>query len=190
MPSPSGVNVTDGTDATEISEAWAEVAYGHDTKYDYGPHDAVPRSARWYTEAAADRSYHPASGAGDEWNSWAGHRTWSTVDVTAGDDADDPADTAVPAYRALFVEGASQGRGSWTGAGPRANVHLELTRAGGGRPWHLSEVTTAQAAAPSAQSASSAPSTSSWPSTSTSMMSSAPSPPPSLSSSSSSTTPS
>ncbi|MEV6017940.1 MULTISPECIES: hypothetical protein [unclassified Streptomyces] len=147
VPSPSGV---DGTDATEVSEAWAEVAYGYDTKYDYGPHDAMLRSARWLApaKAAAERSYHPASGAGAEWNSWAGHRAWTTVKVTADDDADGPADTAVLAYRALFVDGTAHGRDGWTGTGPRANVYLKLTRAGGGRPWHVAEVTTVEAADP------------------------------------------
>ncbi|WP_328554024.1 MULTISPECIES: hypothetical protein [unclassified Streptomyces] len=160
VPSPSGV---DGTDATEVSEAWAEVAYGYDTKYDYGPHDAVLRSARWFTasKAAAERSYHPASGPGEEWNTWAGHRAWTTVDVTADDDADGPADTAVLAYRALFVEGTAHGRDGWTGTGPRANVYLRLTRAGGGRPWHISEATTVEAAAPPTLPAPSSPSPSS-----------------------------
>ncbi|MET8857627.1 hypothetical protein [Streptomyces sp. NPDC004579] len=147
VPSPSGV---DGTDATEVSEAWAEVAYGYDTKYDYGPHDAILRSARWFTpaKAAAERSYHPASGAGAEWNTWAGHRAWTTVKVTPDDDADGPADTAVLAYRALYVEGTARGRDGWTGTGPRANVYLKLTRAGGGRPWRVAEVTTVEAADP------------------------------------------
>ncbi|MFD6554958.1 hypothetical protein [Streptomyces sp. NPDC058398] len=158
VPSPSGV---DGTDATAVSEAWAEVAYGYDTKYDYGPHDAMLRSARWFTasKAAAERSYHSASGAGAQWNTWAGHRAWITVDVTADDDADGPADTAVLAYRALFVEGTAHGRDGWTSAGPRANVYLKLTRAGGGRPWHVAEVTTVEAADPPPLPSASEPST-------------------------------
>ncbi|WP_406838419.1 hypothetical protein ACICHK_23340 [Streptomyces sp. AHU1] len=156
VPSPSGV---DGTDATEVSEAWAEVAYGYDTKYDYGPHDAVLRSTRWFTpaKAAAERSYHPASGAGAAWNTWAGHRAWTTVTVTADDDADGPADTAVLAYRALFVEGTAHGRDGWTGTGPRANVYLKLTRAGGGRPWRVAEVETVEAADPLPSSSTSEP---------------------------------
>jgi len=127
VPSPSGV---DGTDATEVSEAWAEVAYGYDTKYDSSPHNAVLRSARWFSakKAAAERSYRPASGAGNDWNTWADHKAWTTVDVTSDDDG--PVDTSVLAYRALFAEGAAHGRDGWTGPGPRANVYLKLTRAG------------------------------------------------------------
>ncbi|MEV6198239.1 hypothetical protein AB0M19_38330 [Streptomyces sp. NPDC051920] len=176
VPSPSAV---DGTDATEVSEAWAEVAYGYDTKYDYGPHDAVLRSARWFTpaRAAAERSYHPASGAGAEWNTWAGHRAWTTVDVTPDDDADGPPDTAVLAYRALFVDGTAHGRDGWTGTGPRANVYLKLTRASGGRPWRVADVTTVEAADPPPPPSTSEPGAS--PSTPTSpsapMMSSNPS---------------
>ncbi|MFE1286581.1 hypothetical protein [Streptomyces sp. NPDC058751] len=160
VPSPSGV---DGTDATEVSEAWAEVAYGYDTKYDYGPHDAVLRSARWFTpaRAAAERSYRPASGAGAEWNAWAGHRAWTTVDVTADDEADGPADTAVLAYRALFVEGTAHGRDGWTGTGPRASVYLKLTRAGDGRPWRVAEVEAVEAADPLPSPSASGPASSS-----------------------------
>lgn len=89
VPSPSGV---DDTDATAVAEAWTEVAYGYDTKYDTGPHDAVLRSARWFTaaRAKAERSYHPASGAGEQWNSWAAHEAWTTVDVELDDDGDAP----------------------------------------------------------------------------------------------------
>ncbi|WP_051371480.1 hypothetical protein [Streptomyces sp. 142MFCol3.1] len=155
VPRPSGV---DGTDATDVSEAWAEVAYGYDTKYDSGPHDAVLRSARWFTakKAAAERSYRPASGAGDAWNTWAGHKAWTTVEVTPDDDGDGPRDTAVLAYRALYVDGTAHGRDGWTGTGPRANVFLKLTRAGQGQPWHVDEVNAVEAAAPPSPESSSA----------------------------------
>jgi hypothetical protein len=174
VPSPSGV---DGTDATAVSEAWVEVAYGYDTKYDYGPHDAVLRSARWFTpaKAAAERSYHPASGAGAQWNTWAGHRAWTTVDVTVDDDADGPADTAVLAYRAYYVDGTAHGRDGWTGTGPRANVYLELTRAGGGRPWRVADVETVEAADPLPSPSASGPMPSTSASPTAPMMSSNPS---------------
>ncbi|GGN86368.1 hypothetical protein GCM10011579_078120 [Streptomyces albiflavescens] len=167
VPSPSGV---DGTDATEVSEAWAEVAYGYDTKYDSGPHDAVLRSARWFTakKDAAEWSYRPACGAGNDWNTWAGHKAWSTMDVTADDDGDGPVDTAVAAHRALFVDCTAPGHAGWTGTGPRANVCLKLTRAGRGQPWHVDEVTAVEAAVPPSPSPSSpSPSSSSLSSSST-----------------------
>jgi hypothetical protein len=179
LPNPSGV---DGMDTAEVSEAWAEMAYGYDTRDDCGPRDAVPRSARWFTAAgaAAERSYHPANGAGDEWNTWAGRRAWTMVDVTADDNADGPADSAVLAHRAFSVEGTANGRDGWTGMGPRANVCLKLTRAGDGRPRQGAEATIMEAAAPPPLSASFAPSASPG----SSILS------PSSSSSSSSTTPS
>jgi len=163
VPSPSGVHATD---ATSVSEAWAEVAYGFDTKYDSSPHDALLRSARWLTakRAADERSYHPASGAGDDWNTWAGHKAWTTVSVTADDDGDGPSDTAVLAYRALFVNGTAHGRDGWTGTGPRANVYLTLTRTGRGEPWRIKDVTTVDAAVPPSARASTNPSSLSSPS--------------------------
>lgn len=140
----------DTSDATVLSEAWAKVAYGYDTKYDTGPHDALLRSARWFTakKAAEERGYRAAAGAGDDWNTWAGHRAWTTAAVTVDDDGDAPADTRTLAYRALFVEGTAHGRDGWTGTGPRANVFLKLVRSGAGSPWRIAEVTTVDAATP------------------------------------------
>ncbi|WP_234044743.1 hypothetical protein [Streptomyces adelaidensis] len=147
VPSPTGV---DDTDATAVAEAWAEVAYGYDTKYDSGPHDAVLRSARWFTtaKAKAERSYHPASGAGEQWNSWAAHKAWTTVEVEFDDDGDAPPDSARDAYRALFVDGTAYGRDGWTGTGPQATVYLKLVRSGKGEPWRVDDVRTVEAAVP------------------------------------------
>ncbi|KFG09743.1 MULTISPECIES: hypothetical protein [Streptomyces] len=145
VPRPTGV---DGTDATAVAEAWVQVAYGHDTKYDTGPRDAVLRSARWFTaaRAKAERSYRPASGAGEQWNSWAAHEAWTTVDVEADDDGDAPADSARDAYRALFVDGTAHGRDGWTGTGPQATVYVKLVRPGKGEPWRVDGVRTVEAA--------------------------------------------
>lgn len=154
VPRPTGVQATD---ATAVSKAWTEVAYGYDTKYDSSPHDAVLRSARWFTakKAADERSYHPASGAGEAWTTWADHKAWTTASVTFDDDGDGPTDTASLAYRALFVDGKAHGRDGWTGTGPRANVFLTLTRSGKGKPWRISQVTTVDAAVPPSASPSS-----------------------------------
>jgi hypothetical protein len=145
VPTPSGV---DDTDATSVAEAWVEVAYGYDTKYDSSPHDAVLRSARWFTadKAAAERSYRPASGAGEQWNSWAAHQAWTTVDLELDDDGDAPSDTATEAHRALFVDGTAYGRDGWTGTGPQATVYVKLVRSGKGEPWRVDEVRTVEAA--------------------------------------------
>ncbi|MDX3673238.1 hypothetical protein [Streptomyces europaeiscabiei] len=144
VPSPTGV---DDTDATAVAEAWVEVAYGHDTKYDTGPHDAVLRSVRWFTaaKAKAERSYRPASGAGDQWNSWAAHEAWTTVEVEPDDDGDAPSDSSRDAYRALFVDGTAHGRDGWTGTGPQATVYVKLARSGKDEPWRVDEVRTVEA---------------------------------------------
>lgn len=147
VPNPTGV---DETDATAVAEAWTQVAYGYDTKYDTGPHDAVLRSARWFTaaKAKAERSYRPASGAGEQWNSWAAHQAWTTVEVEPDDDGDAPSDSARDAYRALFVDGTAHGRDGWTGTGPQATVYVKLVRSGKGEPWRVDEVRTVEAAIP------------------------------------------
>lgn len=150
VPSPGGV---DDTDATAVAEAWAEVAYGYDTKYDSGPHDSGPhdavlRSARWFTagKAKTERSYHPASGAGEQWNSWAAHKAWTTVEVEPDDDGDAPSDTTRDAFHALFVDGEAYGRDGWTGTGPQATVYVKPVRSGKGEPWRVDEVRTVEAA--------------------------------------------
>ncbi|WDM12004.1 hypothetical protein J3S85_10945 [Streptomyces lavenduligriseus] len=140
----------DESDATAVAEAWARIAYSHDTAYDTSPHDAALRAARFLTPrgAAALREYRPVSGPGDQWNTWAGHRAWTTVDVEADLDGDAPPDAPREAYRALFVKGEAHGRDGWRGEGPRVNVFLKLTRVGPGRPWQVADVTLVEAAAP------------------------------------------
>ncbi|MFF6998045.1 hypothetical protein ACFY93_24210 [Streptomyces sp. NPDC008313] len=154
VPSVLGV---DRTDAGELARAWARVAYGFDTKYDSGPHDALLRSARWFTpkKAAAERSYRPAAGAGDDWNAWASHKAWTTVKVEADEDGDAPTDTRTLAYRGLFVDGTAHGRDGWTGTGPRANVFVKLVRSQDGKPWRIADVITVDAATPPSPSPSS-----------------------------------
>jgi hypothetical protein len=161
VPSPSGV---DDGDATSVSRAWVEVAYGYDTKYDMSPHDAVLRTARWLTPAKrkAERAYRPASGAGESWNSWAAHKAWTTVEVEFDDDGDAPSDTATEAYRAVFVDGEAHGRDGWTGTGPQATVYLKLVRSGKGEPWRVDDVRTVEAAAQPPTSPTASPSTASY----------------------------
>ncbi|MGJ5953139.1 hypothetical protein [Streptomyces neyagawaensis] len=161
VPSPSGV---DDLDATSVSRAWVEVAYGYDTKYDMSPHDAVLRTARWLTpdKRKAERAYRPASGAGENWNSWASHKAWTTVEVEFDDDGDAPSDTATEAYRAVFVDGEAHGRDGWTGTGPQATVYLKLVRSGKGEPWRVDDVRTVEAAAQPPTSPTASPSTASY----------------------------
>ncbi|MFD1660999.1 hypothetical protein ACFSL4_23025 [Streptomyces caeni] len=147
VPAPGAV---DDNDATAVSKAWAEVAYGYDTKYDTSPHDAVLRATRWSTErkAAAERSYHPASGPGNDWNTWAKHRAWTAVTVNIELEDDAPKDSERVAYRSLVIEGTAHGRDGWTGTGPRLNAYVELVRSAVGEPWRVDDVTVVEAVAP------------------------------------------
>ena len=158
VPKPTGV---DETDASALVKAWAEVAYGYDTKYDTSPQDAMVRSARWFTptKAAAERSYKYGSGPGDAWNTWAEHKAWTTPDVHHDDDIDDPRDTREKAFRTLYIEGTAQGRDGWTGTGPQLTAFIKLVRSGPGKPWRINEITAVEAAIP--PSASASPATSS-----------------------------
>ncbi|MEU9520389.1 hypothetical protein [Streptomyces sp. NPDC048224] len=146
--------VVDEDDATAVSEAWAETTYGYDTAYDTSPQDAVLRGVRWCTErkAAAERQYRPASGPGNEWTTWAGHRAWTTVDVSSELEDDAPPDGERIAYRSLVVSGTAHGRDGWEGAGPRLNAYVKLVRAGVGDPWRVDDVTVVEAARPPAPS--------------------------------------
>ncbi|MGW7277387.1 hypothetical protein ACWGIV_03545 [Streptomyces sp. NPDC054844] len=147
VPSPSPV---DESDATAVAEAWAEIAYSHDTAYDISPHDAALRAARFLTpdRAAVLREYRPVSGPGDQWNTWADHRAWTTVEVEADLDGDAPPDAPREAHRGLFVEGEAHGRDGWRGEGPQVNAFVKLTRVGPGRPWQVADVTVVEAAVP------------------------------------------
>ncbi|MDX3641742.1 hypothetical protein [Streptomyces sp. MB09-02B] len=140
----------DGDDATAVSQAWAELAYGYDTKYDASPHDAVLRATRWCTKrrAAVERSYRAASGPGDDWNVWARHRAWTTVTVSVELEDDAPRDGKKVAYRNLVVEGEAQGRDGWTGRGPRLNAYLKLVRSAAGQAWRVDDVNVVEAVDP------------------------------------------
>ncbi|MDX3690723.1 hypothetical protein PV726_10395 [Streptomyces europaeiscabiei] len=140
----------DDDDATEVSQAWAELAYGYDTKYDASPHDAVLRATRWCTKrrATIERSYRAASGPGDDWIVWARHQAWTTVTVSVELEDDAPKDSAKVAYRNLVVEGKAQGRDGWNGRGPRLNAYLKLVRSVSGKAWRVDDVNVVEAVDP------------------------------------------
>ncbi|WP_371577807.1 hypothetical protein [Streptomyces sp. NBC_01314] len=140
----------DDNDATAVSQAWAELAYGYDTKYDASPHDAVLRATRWSTKrrATIERSYRAASGPGDDWIIWARHQAWTTVTVSVELEDDAPKDSAKVAYRNLVVEGKAQGRDGWNGRGPRLNAYLKLVRSASGKAWRVDDVNVVEAVDP------------------------------------------
>lgn len=143
----------DDQDATAVARAWATTAYGHDTAYDAGPQDAVLRAARYLTDerAAAEREHRSAGGTGNDWNVWAEHKAWTTVQVSVDDDAHDgevPPDSPTVVYRVLYVEGKAQGRDGWSGAGPLLTAALKLSRSADGGPWRVADVQVTPAAVP------------------------------------------
>ncbi|MEU6478972.1 hypothetical protein ABZ858_19190 [Streptomyces sp. NPDC047017] len=142
--------VVNDNDADAVSKAWAETAYSYDTVYDTSPHDAMLRAARWLTERrlTAERAYHPASGPGNEWNTWAGHRAWTTVTVSGELEDDAPRDSETIAYRSLVVAGTAHGRDGWSGVGPRLNAYVKLVRSSAGRPWRVDDATVVDAVTP------------------------------------------
>ncbi|MEV5988666.1 hypothetical protein AB0L85_27270 [Streptomyces sp. NPDC052051] len=160
VPTPG---VVDDNDATAVAKAWAEAVYSYDTKYDTGPHDAVLRAARFFTErkAATERSYQPASGPGDGWNTWAKHQAWTKVTVSSELEDDAPRDAEQLAYRSLVVEGTATGRDGWTGTGPQLNTYVKLVRSSVGKPWRVDEASVVAAAVPPSPEQSSSPSSSS-----------------------------
>ncbi|ULR52763.1 hypothetical protein [Streptomyces deccanensis] len=152
----------DDKDPTAVSQAWAELAYSYDTKYDASPHDALLRATRWCTKrrAAIERSYRGASGPGNDWNVWARHQAWTTVTVSVELEDDAPKDGAKVAYRNLVVEGEAQGRDGWNGRGPRLNAYLKLVRSAAGDAWRVNDVNVIEAVDPPSPKSPSASATS------------------------------
>ncbi|MFF2025445.1 hypothetical protein ACFVW2_27040 [Streptomyces sp. NPDC058171] len=145
VPRPKKV---DERDAGAVSKAWAETAYGYDTAYDASPYDAKLRAARWLTDRrrATEREYRPAGAPGPEWTTWAGHRAWTTVDVSSELEDDAPRDSRSLAYRSLVVKGTAHGRDGWKGTGPRLNAYVKLVRSANGKQWRVDDVTVVEAA--------------------------------------------
>ncbi|GGO95742.1 hypothetical protein [Wenjunlia tyrosinilytica] len=139
----------DTSDPSRVALAWARVAFGHDTAYDAGPHDAVLRATRYLTRALAarERRYRSASGPGLEWNTWARHRAWTTARARLGDELEAP-DTPTTAYREISVKGIVTGRDGWKGDGPRLTAQVRLDRSGAKGPWRISRVDSIFAAQP------------------------------------------
>ncbi|MEU7486826.1 hypothetical protein [Streptomyces sp. NPDC042319] len=138
----------DRSDATAVAEAWALVAYSYDTKYDMSPHDAILRAIPYLTSKKAkdERSYHPAAGAGNEWNTWAKHKAWTKVKLHLEVDGDAPADTPTKAHRQISVAGTATGRDGWKGVGPRVQAFVTLVRTNKKADWQVSRVDAVPAA--------------------------------------------
>ncbi|MFI9028573.1 hypothetical protein [Streptomyces sp. NPDC053560] len=138
----------DRHDATAVAKAWALMAYSYDTKYDVSPHDAILRTTPYLTSKKAkdERSYHPAAGAGNEWNTWAKHKAWTKVKLHLEVDGDAPADTPTKAHRQISVAGTATGRDGWKGVGPRVQAFVTLVRTSAKDDWQVSRVDAVPAA--------------------------------------------
>ncbi|MFD3802268.1 hypothetical protein ACFWTC_01290 [Streptomyces sp. NPDC058619] len=143
VPSP------DPTDASAVARAWLATAYGYDTAYDSGPQDANIRAVAYLTEeqAGAEREYRPGAGSGSDWATWAQHRAWTTVEITADEDDQGPDGTPGASFQTYYVEGTAHGRDGWTGPGPRLTAVVQLTLTGPAG-WKVAGVTVTPAAVP------------------------------------------
>ncbi|UQX02513.1 hypothetical protein [Streptomyces sp. RerS4] len=164
VPSP------DPADPSAVARAWLMTAYSYDTAYDTGPQDANLRALGYLTDkqAEVERSYRPGAGSGAAWATWAEHKAWTTVEITADEDDQGPGDTPTSSFRTFLVDGKAHGRDGWTGTGPQLTAFVELTMTGPGT-WKVAGVMVTPAAIPpsAAPSASASASASSSPSPST-----------------------
>ncbi len=145
------VPAPDPADPSAVARAWLATAYGYDTAYDSGPQDANLRALPYLTEeqANAERDYRPGAGSGSEWATWAEHRAWTTLEITADEDEQGPAGTPGASFQTFYVDGTAHGRDGWTGPGPRLTAVVKLTLTGPAG-WKVAGVTVTPAAVPPA----------------------------------------
>ncbi|MFJ2595422.1 hypothetical protein [Streptomyces erythrochromogenes] len=143
------VTSPDPSDPNAVAQAWLATAYGYDTAYDNGPQDANLRALAYLTEeqAKAERDYRPGAGSGSDWATWAEHKAWTTLKITADEDDQGPGGTSGASFRTFYVDGTAHGRDGWTGPGPRLTAVVKLTMAGPAG-WKVAGVTVTPAAIP------------------------------------------
>ncbi|MFD4915586.1 hypothetical protein ACFWNR_20485 [Streptomyces virginiae] len=143
VPSP------DPADASAVARAWLTTAYTYDTAYDSSPQDANLRALGYLTDGQAEveRSYRPGAGSGAAWATWAEHKAWTTVEITADEDDQGPGGNPTASYRTFSVDGKAHGRDGWTGAGPQLTAVVQLAMTGPGA-WKVAGVTVIPAATP------------------------------------------
>ncbi|AWI31252.1 hypothetical protein [Streptomyces tirandamycinicus] len=141
IPSPAGI---DQTDAGAVSRGALTALMTYDTITDDSRTEASIRTADagWCTPAFAAqlRSATTHAGPGATWTSWTQHRAYTTVALTAADEAGRPADTPTTAYRQWIVAITPHGRDGWKGPAEEYTAFVELTRAQAGALWRLSSL--------------------------------------------------
>ncbi|MEJ8662312.1 hypothetical protein [Streptomyces sp. MS1.AVA.4] len=141
IPLPASV---DQTDAGAVSRGGLTALMTYDTTTDDSRTEASIRTADagWCTAAygAQLRAATTHAGAGATWASWAQHRAYTTVSLTAADEAGRPADTPTTAYRQWIVAVTPHGRDGWKGPAEQYTAFVELVRAQAGAPWRLNSL--------------------------------------------------
>ncbi len=152
------VPAPDPADPVAVAHAWLTTAYTYDTAYDSSPQDANLRALVYLTDqqAEAERSYRPGAASGAAWATWAEHKAWTTVEITADDEGQGPGDTPGASYRTFAVDGKAHGRDGWTGTGPQLTAVVKLVMTGPGT-WKVAGATVIPAATPPGSVATSAP---------------------------------
>ncbi|MFJ9423207.1 hypothetical protein [Streptomyces sp. NPDC101249] len=139
-PRASGVR---RTDPDAVGAGALRVLWTFDTAVDDGPSAADLRAADagWLTAGYA-RQLRSAPGAvgGAQWREWSGHRAYTTVALTAADDAARPPDTATEAWRQWIVTATPHGRDAWRGEATTTAAYVRLTRSGPARGWQVAGV--------------------------------------------------
>lgn len=141
IPHPDNV---DEHDAGAVSKGALTAMFTYDTTLDEGRNDAGRRVAEagWTTEKYAQQLRDAAarSAPGADWTTWAEHRAYTTVKLTAADEAGRPADTPTTAYRQWNVTVTPRSRDDWKGQAEAFTVFAELQRANPQAPWELAAI--------------------------------------------------
>ncbi|MFJ2818042.1 hypothetical protein [Streptomyces sp. NPDC087294] len=132
------------TDADAVSKGALKALWTYDTTVDSGPVAAGVRAADagWLTAeyGLQLRSQQGGSVSSAQWREWAGHRAYTTVALSAADDAARPPDTGTEAWRQWIVTTTPHGRDQWTGKADALAVYVQLTRTGPGKAWQVAGV--------------------------------------------------
>ena len=101
----AGVKAAQGVDAGSVAAVFVTMTYAQDTRIDTSPYDAQRRAAALATPAYAAQliAQAPAAAPGAQWNTWAQHRAYTTVKVSAVVTQDQPPPTPTVTYLTFAV---------------------------------------------------------------------------------------
>lgn len=140
---PRAADVT-RTDADAVGSGALKALWTFDTAVDSAPRAADVRAADagWLTREYATqlRSRQGESISDTQWRQWTDHRAYTTVALSAADDAARPADTGTEAWRQWIVTTTPHGRDHWRGEPAAIAAFVRLTRAAPGKAWQVAGV--------------------------------------------------